>query len=50
MVQNSTAEFPGSVDGWWEMLQVDYQVLMFWGLVHQGFQTFLIFWGFVHHG
>jgi hypothetical protein len=41
MVKNGTAEFPGSVDGCWEMLQVYYQVLlMFWGLVLQGFQAF----------
>ncbi len=47
MVQNDTAEFPGSVNLWWEMLQVDYyQVrLMVWGMVQQGFQTLLMFWG-----
>jgi hypothetical protein len=38
MFQNGTDEFPGSVDGWWEMLQVDYQVflLTFWGLLKHG--------------
>ncbi len=27
-LKKGTAEFPNSIDGWWEMLEMDFQVLL----------------------